>query len=85
MFVEKRKQSKGDRTSARLLNYGLFKSMVAVKTVMYDRHKSMLRLYEKYCHEGSLSPCWTDADDDDDDTEIAVADSSNEVDVEDEF
>ena len=85
MFVEKRKQRKGTRTSAKLLNYGLFKCMITVKDVIFDRHKAMLRLYEKYCHEASQSPYWGDAEDDDDDTGIVVADATDEADVEDQF
>ena len=85
MFTDKRKQRKGSRTSAKLFNYGLFKRMIAVKPAVFSRHKSMLRMYEKYCHQAEISPYWGDDDEDVSDTGIEVADDTNEADCTDEF
>ena len=86
MFAEKRKQRKGVRTSAKLQNYACFKRMMAVKPAVYDRHKVMLRMYEQYCHEASVSKYWGVGEEDDDiQTEIAVADDTNEADCHDGF
>ena len=84
MFTDKRKTRKGARTSAKLFNYPLFKRMIACKPAVFARHKIMLRLYEKYCHELEISPYW-ESEDDEQQTGIQVADATNEADVADEF
>ena len=83
MFASKRPR-KGCRTSSKLQNYCLFKRMIAVKTVVMEKHKEMLRLYEKYCREASTSSYWG-ADEQDDNDEIAAADETNEADCDDGF
>ena len=58
--------SKKGRKSARvakLQNYACFKRMLGVKRAVYDRHKTMLRLYEKYCEEAEIEKYWGDDDD----------------------
>ena len=85
MFTDKRKQRKGVRTSAKLFNYVCFKRMMAIKPTVFQRHKVMLRLYEKYCHQGEIPAYWRSEEDDEHDTGIEGADETNETDVTDEF
>ena len=85
MFVEKRKHRKGTRTSAKLQNYPLFKRMLAIKPVVYARRKTMLRLYEKYCHEASATKYWGTEEDDDTTEVVGVAEDTNEADCDDGF
>ena len=82
MFHTK-KGRKGARTSSKLQNYGLFKSMLAT---VYVNHKNMLRLYEKYCDEAETVPYWGDDNADDVDMEeLEPAEDPNEDDCDDEF
>ena len=70
-------------------NYALFKRMVAVKDVVYQRHKDMFRLYERYCHQVSINKLyWGDSDDDsygDDQSAVVAADDTHEADCDDGF
>ena len=62
--------------------------MLAVKPAVYDRHETMLRLYEKYCDDASLTKYWGDDDDEDETTEglrVAPAEDTNEADCDDGF
>ena len=85
MFVDKRKHRRGVRTSVKLFNYACFKRMVTVKSAVYERHKVLLRMYEKYCHQADISPYWADSEDDDQPTDTVVADDTNELDCTDGF
>ena len=85
MFHSK-KGRKGARTSTKLQYYGCFKRMIAAKTAVYEHHRNMLRLYEKYCTEAECKPYWGDDEDNDgmmDD--IGSAEDPNEDDCDDEF
>ena len=81
-----KKRRKGSRSSSKLQNYGLFKRMLSVKPAVYDRHKTMLRLYEKYCDEVSTTKYWGEDDGEDLPTEdVAPAEDTKEDDCDDEF
>ena len=84
VFATKRPR-KGSRTSSKLQDYCLFKRMIAVKSVVFERHNEMLRLYEKYCREASMTSYWGVDQDVDIDEEIAAADETNEADCDDGF
>ena len=85
-FFPKKGRTKAGRASTKLQNYGLFKRMIAVKSVVFDRHKRMFRLYEKYCEEASLTTYWPDAgSDDDEEVGLAPADDTKEVDCDEGF
>ena len=84
MFAQKRPR-KGSRKSSKLQDYCLFKRMMAVKSVVFDKHHEMLRLYEKYCREASTPSYWGADEDVDNDQEIFAADETNEADCDDGF
>ena len=84
MFAEK-KGRKSTRTSAKLKDYCLFKRMLAVKPAVYQRHKTMLRLYEKYCEDASMTKYWGEEDDDLPTEHVAPAEDTNEADCDDGF
>ena len=87
MFEDQRKKR---RRQAQFKNYPYFKRMLAVKEVVYNRHREMLGLYERYCAEASVVPYWGDDDaasddgDNDDNAVVAAADT-NEADCDDGF
>ena len=83
MFMDNK--SKGARTTLKLRDYVLFKRMIAVKSTVYDNHKKMLRLYEKYCVEASTVPYWGECEEVEDLTKILPADPTNEPDCDDGF
>ena len=37
-------------------DYPFFKRMIAVRSAVFDRHREMLRLYQKYCGEAEEEP-----------------------------
>ena len=85
MFHPK-KGRRGSRTSGKLQNYGVFKRMLAVKPAVYQNHRNMLRLYEKYCEEAETTAYWGDDSDDDGQIEdIDPAEDPHEEDCDDEF
>ena len=85
MFSPK-KGRRGSRTSAKLQNYVCFKRMLGVKPAVYDNHKNMLRLYEKYCADAEATPYWGDDGDDEAlEEDIAPAEDTKESDCDDEF
>jgi hypothetical protein len=84
LFAEK-KGRKGARSSAKLQNYFLFKRMLAVKPAVYDRHKNMLRLYEKYCDDASTTKYWGEDEEEDLPEDVAPAEDTKEVNCDDEF
>ena len=59
--------------------------MLAVKSVVFQRHQLMLRLYEKFCRQASMISYWGEDKEDDNDQDIAVADETNEADCDDGF
>ncbi len=60
--------------------------MLACKEAVFDRHRSMFTLYEKYCEETSRKMYWGDDDDSTDSEEsVAPADDTNEADCHDGF
>ena len=60
--------------------------MLAVKPAVYQNHKNMLRLYEKYCEEAETTTYWGDDSDDDGQIEdIDSAEDPQEDDCDDEF
>lgn len=85
MFQPK-KGRRGARTSGKLQNYGYFKRMMACKHAVYNNHKNLLRLYEKYCEEADNTPYWGDESDDDGMIEdMDPAEDPEEDDCDDEF
>ena len=78
MFIPKKGRNARD-TSSKCYDYVLFKRMIAVKAIVYKRHKIMFRKYEKYCEEASLPKYWQDADSDEDQTNLESAEATNEV------
>ena len=85
------KNTKKRMKKAKFINYGLFKRMIAVKEVVYARHRDMFRLYERYCHQASMRDLYfNDGEDDDSETEdehppVVDADDTNEADCDDGF
>ena len=60
--------------------------MLAVKDAVYQNHKKMLRLYEKYCEEAGTTPYWgSDSDDEGAMEDIDPAEDPQEEDCDDEF
>ena len=57
--------------------------MLAVKEVVYSRHKVMLQLYEEYCREASRTPYWSDGPDQTSQDGDDAAEETNEADLED--
>ena len=58
-------------------NFPMFKRMHTVKAIVYRQHTTMLRMYEQYCREASLSAYWSD--DDEGDAGVEEAEATNEV------
>ena len=84
MFQETKKR--GSRTSNKLRDYVLFKRMLAVKPAVFENHKKMLRLYEKYCSEANAMPYWGGESDEEEVPDyIVAAEPTNEPDCEDCF
>ena len=60
--------------------------MIAVKDSVYQNHKKMLRLYEKYCGEADTTPYWgADSDDDGVMEDMDPAEDPQEEDCDDGF
>ena len=70
-------QGRKRKGSAKCRDFPLFKRMLAVKHVVYERHRLMFRMYEKFCDEAKLPKYWNDEDEDE--TTIAPAAATNEV------
>jgi len=90
-LFDKTKKPKGMKTP-KYQNYKFFKRMIAVKEVVYQRHMEMLRLYETYCQQASITDKYYDDDDEelDDDGDsggepVIAADETNEADCDDGF
>jgi len=82
------KSKKGRMKPPKYHNYALFKRMLAVKDVVYRRHKDMFRLYERYCHQVLITQLyWGHSDDSsgDDESVVVAADDTHEADCDDGF
>ena len=84
------KKPRKGAAASKLHNYSCFKRMLAIKPVVFSRHKEMLRLYQRYCHEASRRPYFDDDDDDEgsrteDDVSVVAADDTNEADCDEGF
>ena len=66
-------------------NFELFQRMIAVKTIVYKHHSTMLRLYDKYCVDADIAMYWSDDEDEPDGGAIEDAEATNEVVNDDEF
>ena len=88
VFDEKKTKTKGLKSS-KYMNYNHFKRMLAVKSVVYERHNFMLQLYEQYCREASRKPYWGESEGGNDSSgdacEVVEAEDTNEADCDDGF
>jgi hypothetical protein len=67
-------------------NFELFQRMIAVKTIVYKHHSTMLRLYDKHCVDADIAPYWSDDDEDEPNGgAMEDAEATNEVINDDEF
>ena len=66
-------------------NFELFQRMIAVKTIVYKHHSTMLRLYDKHCVDADIAPYWSDDEDEPNGGAIEDAEATNEVVNDDEF
>ena len=67
------------KAASKCRDFALFKRMIAVKDVVYRKHRKMMKIYERYCDEAKLPKYWDDEDDDEHELAAVPAPATNEV------